>query len=69
MQILQIMHTWRSDLPTTQCRNQDQADLTARKRVMHLHYTDPADRTDPSDHADPPTQNYVSANHGKCMFD
>ena len=40
-----------------------------KKRVIHLHYADPADRTDPSDHADPPTQSYSSVKYGTCMFD
>ena len=48
-----------------------QADITAKKRVIHLHYyIDPADRTDPLDHAGPSAQSYSSGNnHGTCMFD
>ena len=76
--ILRVIHAdppqhahmgFRSSHPARERNHKDQADLTAKKRVIHLHPTDPADRTDHSDHADPPTQSYSSVIHGTCKFD
>ena len=56
------MHTWRSDYPTRHARAiiKTMQIRPPKKRVIHVQYTDPADRIDLSDHADPPTQSYSS---------